>query len=299
VIDATETPVFEQRLAGSPPHPKLRRAQLFPGLSAERVAALLDDPQADLWIRRRLRGYKLAVIVRSVGWCCGVLTGLVIAVAFWALTILASTSNERAFSTVAEIATIVLLYTCSGWFYLYWGVGFLAPSTRFAAYVRIVENQSTPGRLGRLSRTEIIYTLDSVGKLGRRFFRVVTRRTLNIGVRPDLSEDVAELCQRIMLAIPGGGVDDLRRRRELLADYRPFIRDVLALLVVQRVDLVKPLADAQQQGMLMDSNVSDEMRLYLQPLARRTTIEAVKDFVMPAFAIGISIVALIVSAFRA
>lgn len=98
-----------------------------------------------------------------------------------------------------------------------------------------------------------------------------------------------------MLAIPAGGVDDLRRMESDLAAYCEFLRETTGLLVIQRLDLVSDLAAHSPTGILVDGPVSGEMRAYLEPLARRTTLEAFTEFALPAGAFLLSVTAIVVA----
>jgi hypothetical protein len=291
---------FKLLVADEPLHPQLGRLAVFPRVNPARIALLLravdgnhDGREGGRW---RLFWYAVAARVRSIGYAAGVAFVCILVLGITAALIIAPTPLS---GLIDERTFITVLFTSLGasglvWFYLYFLVGRFAPSTRFALLVRVVAKQSGVGQ-GGLSRSGAIVTLDSVGKLARVFFRVVTRRTLNVGVRPDLADDVAALAQSIMLAVPPGGVDDLRRYGTELRAYRTFLQDVVGLLVVERLDVIPALVEAQPAGLLLRGEVGEPMRLYLQPLARRSPIEAVAEFGMPAAALVLSVVALVVS----
>ena len=193
----------------------------------------------------------------------------------------------------ADVLVVLFLV----WAYLYWLAASLAPTTRFTQRIRIFERQSTPGRFG-LSRENVILSLDTSGKLARTFFRVITRRWLNLGIRPDLASDVLALTQSIMLAVPAGGPDALRLRPDTMVRYQLFLKDVAGLLIIQRLDMVPSLV--RQNSDLLRHHDSDDsaMSLYLHPMARRSPIEAFTEFAVPVAAIVLSTVALIVSAIK-
>ncbi|MFK3672439.1 hypothetical protein ACI2IX_19910 [Leifsonia aquatica] len=289
---------LDARLEQAGDHPRLRSLEIFPRLSARRVLAAVGDPAHAKHDRWRLRWYFFATIARTIGWVAGAACGLSFPVLLFGVLVLSGAGGIGSATGFATVMGFVMLWTGSIWLYLYWLVGAAAPSTRFATHARIFTRQSTPGRSGRISRMEVIGALDRVGKLGRSFFRAVTRRTFNVGVRPDLAEDVSRLTQRIMLRIPEGGPDEMRDRTSDFSEYARFVNDVTGLLIVQRLDLVPALASVQSPGLLMVGPVSDEMRRYLQPLVRRTAIEVITEFALPVLATVLSVVALVVSAIK-
>lgn len=280
------------------PHPPTRVPGLFTRVDAARVEAIVRevDPQDDMArVRNRLWWFRLWCCIRAGGWAAGVVFGLSVLSFVLGGMLIFSTPlrHSPGSSTWLNTSLLVAMWSLVAWFYLYWGLGALAPSTRLARRVRAFEGQSAPGRRG-LSRSSTIFTLEAAGSVARDFYRIVTRRTFT-RTRPDLAADVGAQSVSLMLAIPEGGPDRLRRRPDQVAAYREFLKDVVGLLVVQRLDIVPELQKKLPSDVLVTPGDYEKLKSFLQPFGRRTTAEALTDFVVPVITVVLSFAAFVVS----
>jgi len=284
----------------TPPSDERPAGRLFSPLRMEHVLRLAPAEDAALLRQQKrwIRIHQAVVLVRSIGWGAGILAVL----AFAPLILVGSTALSKplheggALAEVLSLLGLLFVGLLVAWFYLYVLVGWLAPSTQLSQRIQRVEFCSRGGRLG-LSRGSATLTLEASGRLARTFFRVVAGRWINVGVRPDLSNDVVTLAQSIMIAVPEGGADELRQQPEKLRRYRAFVQDVAGLCVLQRLDLIPGLVEANAD-ILRSAAPDEEMSRYIHPMARRSSLEAFTEFIVPASAILLSLVAIVVTVMK-
>jgi hypothetical protein len=279
-------------------HPSTRSPGVFARVGVSRIEAIVKaiDPDDDFGrVRWRLWWFRAATVVRAVGWLAGFACSVAIAALALVTPIGLTAAGSAGTPWLGWFITLLLIfvYSFSAWLALYWGLGAIAPSTKLARRVREFEGLSAPGRRG-LSRKSSIITLEAAGRIAKMYYRVVTGRTFT-RTRPDLAEEVGSVSLSLMIAIPQGGSDQLRRRPEGVKEYREFLKDVLGLLVAQRLDIVPYLQQNLSHGLLVAPGAHEDMRPFLQPFGRRTTAEAVKDYAIPAAAFLVSVIALLVS----
>jgi hypothetical protein len=266
----------EQAKPAKQPHPATAWHLPFTRINHGRVLGLLgDDANSEEAKRRvrRLRWFAAASIVRAIGFFAGWVGFLTVALAVPVFVVLVSSvpAKSPAAQVIVSVVFAVLTWSFFGWAYLYFLIGVIAPSTRFAQKVRHVEQQGKP--LGnRMTRTDTVLVLQASGGLARTFFRILTRRFFSAGVRPDLATDVAAMAQQIMLAVPKG-LD--AGNKEDFESYSVFLKDVLGLLIVQRLDKLE--------------QANDKLRAYLQPLVGRASIDVLITVMLPIGAFVVSL----------
>lgn len=283
-------------LAESTDSPMRRRFVVFTLIPDEYVQTLLSRlAQAPLTGREvtRLRNYRVACWIRELGWLAGGVAILAIPVGL--LSILGAFNLRFAAGAMVGVATTslsVFMWASLAWLCAYVGVGTMNPSTSFAFRLDYYLRYATLSP-DVISRTDVNFAISASGALARVLFRSVTKRFMNAGIRPDLALQVTDLCRYLLITLPAGGPDALRRDGESLSVYGRFARDAGALLVVQRVDLIPAAAGLYPQLSVVD--LDDDLEKFVHPLAKRSLIEATAEFVLPAIAAVLSVVALVVS----
>jgi signal transduction histidine kinase len=254
---------------------------------------LLEVDELSSAERRRLRWFRLLCILRVIGRLAGflLLAAMTILIASLALGF-----GVRIWTDVlVEIATGAVRFIGSAifvWLYCDCLVWYLAPSTAFAFRIAQFDRETFTAAHG-LSRTEAIRALAVSGALARVMFRALTKRVVNAGIRPDLADYVVRASSSLLITIPTGGPDALRRDAAIFASYSRYIRDVASLVVIEHSDLIGQVANKYPN--LRTAESSEEMQRFVHPFAKRTVADAIVNFGLPTFAAIVSLVALVVS----
>ncbi|MDQ0647302.1 hypothetical protein QFZ53_001498 [Microbacterium natoriense] len=264
----------------------------------ERVLKIPPRSPDQRKIRVRIGFYYIATMSRTLGTCAGVIAGFA---ALLTIVVFLEAMDGRSLASAASASLVPanwFFWLTTGWLYLYWLVGMLAPSTTIARRIRQLERQCSPTVGRSFSRVDAILTLQGSGALARSLVFVLSRRRyFAADLRPDVAENIVHLVYRIMLNVPPKGLDSFRGKRiGDLQRYLEFLRVMLGLVIVGRLDQLERLAAAVPSGVLVDIDepMSAEMRAYLQPSYGRSLWSAIIGTGFPALAIVISIVTILI-----
>lgn len=103
-----------------------------------------------------------------------------------------------------------------------------------------------------------------------------------------------------MLRKSDGGIDGFRQREDDIDEYVIFLREVVSLVVIERIDLLPRIITEQRQLLLISGDAPEDvdLRNCLQSLRGKTPVAVVLDVVRPLAAIAVSLCALGVSLLR-
>lgn len=294
-------------------HPPLRRFAIGTRIDPQRIVRLanlqLGTAEAKR-ARRKLRLLSLSMFVRSLGWGCGILVMILIVVVVAVVGVVAPISDDtdRWLDFAGTVLAPSWLVSFAAWLYGYWFFGILSPITEFSRKCRVIGRVRRPER-ETITRSLALFVLQTSGVLGRIFFRAATGRTLNVGVRPDLTNHASSMAKEVILAVPEGGADSLQTDR--LRIYDQYIRDVTGLLVIGRIDSIEVARSDRGISFTVSryaesassecgpsgapNNSDDEMRNYLQPFVGQSALDALVSYLVPTLALIVSVIALFIA----
>lgn len=250
-------------------------------------------------LQAALGSYKWHITLRNIGYHLGVsaIFSALLSLAFE----VASTSKDSATFKMALKAPVPYLmlfaiFAAISGVGLYLIVARVDPATTFSRHVRELERVSRADTNG-LNRASTTLIMQVSGKAARALFRLLTQRTINVGVRPDFADEIARISESILLATPTGPGASYRGQEAEIDEYVRFLREVVALVVLDRMDLLPYLRTAKRMKMLLatDATESRALREYLQPFHGDTSLRVLRQDVLPLLTLAIALAALIVS----
>lgn len=278
-------------------HPNTVRLSIGTRIDSERILRLADvEGPEQLRAIRKLRWLKISMAVRSLSWMYGVVVVVLPPVAVCVASIAFSTDLEGTWLFKCFSDSLVPFWTfcLAAWIYGFWLFGTLSPITELSRKARVIARVRRPEK-GSLDRSLAIFVLQTSGAIGRTVFRISTGRTINVGVRPDLTGQAAEFAKEVMPPVPSGGADSLSV--ETVRQYDQFIRDVTGLMAIGESDKINP-SDAEcglQGSDGLAKEIDNLMSSYLQPFAGQSMADTVVRYIIPPLALLVSIFALFYS----
>ncbi len=261
----------------------------------------MRPPENEAALQAALGSYKWHIALRNIGY------HLVVSAIFSVLLSLAfevaSTSEDFSNATFrmsvkAPVPYLMLfaIFAAISGVGLYLIVARVDPATTFSRHVRELERVSRPDTNG-LNRASTTLIMQVSGKAARALFRLLTQRTINVGVRPDFADEIARISESILLATPAGPGASYRGQEAEIDEYVRFLREVVALVVLDRMDLLPYLRTEKRTKVLLapDATESRALREYLQPFHGDTSLRVLRQDVLPLLTLAIALAALIVS----
>jgi hypothetical protein len=262
------------------------------------LAALTGSPLTATQ-RRQLRWLRIRATLSSTGWLSGLLTFLLLIVTVLALIVVGVFRvpvPSDVLSIVARLAANAIILGFSLWLYLYVSVAALDPKASFAraAYgaVRHIPDDETGW-----AASNGLALANASGDVARTLFRAITGRRINVTIRPDVADQALSLSERVLLTVPSTGSQFWRERTEQAHTYVYLLHDLTGLIAIGRLDLLDQAIQISED-LLADTVVTHcnaDMAIYIHPLARRTALDAVAQYLLPISAFAVSVVALAIS----
>lgn len=292
-------------------HSKLSKFSIGTKISRDRIvylAQITDNAGESKRARSRLFFLSSWMFVRTIGWAAGIAVMVLILSIFAVAGIVVPTTgkNEYWLNFLGTWIVPATLVCFAMWLYGYLLAGALLPVTEFYRKARVIGKLRRP-ETGNVTRSLALVALETSGGLGRIFFRASTGRTLNAGVRPDVTKQASAMAKEIMLAVPEDGVDSLQA--STVQTYDQYIRDVAGLLAIGRIDSVSTAKKSRGVNFTVSADFDatddvtngssvvqeDELRKYLQPFAGQSPLDAIVGYLVPTLALIASIIALFFS----
>lgn len=266
----------------------------------------LDDVLVDLTghpmssgQQRRLFWFRMRTVARSFGWLAGSVCFLLIMLTVLALVVVSlfrfSGPSEFSAWTARVVADVIIVAT-SLWLYLYVFIEVFDPKTSFARaafeavrYIPSSERDWEPSNGFALANAS--------GRAAKSLFRAITGRRINVVARPDVADRALAIAERLLLTVPPTGWIFWRARTEEANGYARLLHDVTGLIAIDRLDLITQLFDRSEvaRSDILAEEVSPDLASYMHPLGRRTVLDAFAQYLLPAAAFVVSIIAVTVT----
>ncbi|WP_433673902.1 hypothetical protein [Microbacterium gorillae] len=246
---------------------------------------------------RALKTYARACALRTIGYYAGSLAVVLAFLAFCASVVAGILGMLDDLSEPVGLwVGVVFGALVFGGAALYWLTPLVVPATRISRHVVELEGASRPGNSG-LKRFSTISIIRTSGKVARSVFRILTQKTVNIGARPDFADDVAHICESVMIRKPSSSGASYRGMEPSLNEHVVFLREVVALVVLDRLDLLDQLRTQKRREMLLEPEAAESaaIREYLQPFHGESILRVVRQDVLPLLSIAIALIAVLLT----
>lgn len=254
---------------------------------------------------RRLFWLRVRCFLRWIGSVAGFVAAMLFLIALFALVILGVfrvQAQVEPVATISKVTTDVILVGFFLWLYLWAITAFFDASSGFAR-AACDTIRHIPRRDEDWDPNADVAFTNASGNAARALFRAITGRRVNVSLRPDVTDNVTALAERVTLVAAGTGSSFWTERTAEAHQYANLLHDINALVAIKRLDLVAQIilersAPLVQAGVIVEPGSADIAR-FLHPLGRRTVLDVLAQYVVPAAAFIVSIFAVIIAALKA
>jgi hypothetical protein len=252
--------------------------------------------------RRKVFWFRLRCVLRSLGFAAGLLTGAIAAIAVVGLSILFLVRvpvDPMVVNAIAGVAGSAIGAGFVMWAYLYVLVAAGYPRMSFARagwetirHIPATQSDWKPS-------TGLTFA-DASGGAARALFRAVTGKRINVAVRPEVADRATAISEQILLVAPSGGSTFWTQHTRAAQSYATLLHDLNGVITIGRLDLVQTLIEQSklnETGIIIAAGSAETQR-YLHPLGRRTVLDAVAQYLIPAAAFAVSVAAVVISLMR-